>query len=238
MDPRTLLNAEQTDRVEVLEGLMRSRRSCRAFLPTPVPMQTIIRMLSIAQRSPSWCNTQPWQLEVTSGLATERLRAGLRNHIRTRGSAATAPDFAMPVEYTGDRLARRRESGWQLYDAVGIARGDRQASARQAAENVAFFGAPHVAIVTTATELGVYGAVDAGIYAGVLLLAAESMGIAAVAQAAIARYSPFVREHFGLDASQRVLLAVSFGYADDQHPANSFRTARAGLNEAARFHSE
>jgi hypothetical protein len=42
--------------------------------------------------------------------------------------------------YTCVHLGRRCESGWQLYEAVGIARGDRAASAEQASKNFELFG--------------------------------------------------------------------------------------------------
>src|SRR3546814_13607617 len=61
---------------------------------------------------------------------------------------------------------RRRECGLQLYDAVGVAHGDRAASGAQAARNFVLFDAPHVAIVTSRRELGAYGAVDCGAYVG------------------------------------------------------------------------
>ncbi len=57
-------------------------------------------------------------------------------------------------------------------------------------ENYRFFGAPHVAIITSDKALGVYGAVDCGGYVSTLLLAAESLGIAAVPQAAVAMTPP------------------------------------------------
>ena len=59
----------------------------------------------------------------------------------------------------------------------------------QALENFRLFGAPHVLIVTSERDLGVYGAVDCGLYGGSLLLAAQSLGIATIAQAALARCS-------------------------------------------------
>jgi hypothetical protein len=64
------------------------------------------------------------------------------------------PDFPFPREYHGVYLGRRRECGFQLYETVGIARGDRVASARQGRENFRLFGAPHVCIVTTDEGLG------------------------------------------------------------------------------------
>ncbi|HKP08813.1 MAG TPA: nitroreductase [Microbacterium sp.] len=218
-----------------LEALMRQRMSCRAFLPAPVPDAVVDRMLQLAQRAPSWCNTQPWQVDVCSGAATERLRRELRAHIES-ADAAPAFDFAPPSAYSGVYRERRRASGWQLYDAVGVSRGDREASARQAAQNYEFFRAPHVAIVSTPDALGPYGAVDAGVYLGHLLLAAEACGVASVPQAAVARFAPFVREHLGIDPSRKIVFAVAFGYPDADHPANSYRTTRASLGEAVRHH--
>ncbi|MFI5427114.1 nitroreductase family protein [Aeromicrobium sp. UC242_57] len=91
-----------------------------------------------------------------------------------------------------------------------------------------------MAIVTTDAALGPYGYVDSGAYLSVLLLAAQSLGIAAVPQAAIAMYSDLVRQHFDLPEDRLVLLGVSFGYADVEHPVNQFRTTRASVSEAVR----
>lgn len=61
----------QTDEAAVLEHLLATRWSCRAYQDRPVPEATIDRLLTVAQRSASWCNTQPWQVIVTSGEGTE-----------------------------------------------------------------------------------------------------------------------------------------------------------------------
>ncbi|MDV7351947.1 nitroreductase [Rhodococcus oxybenzonivorans] len=217
----------------VLENLLATRWSCRAFEAREVPRPVIERMLTLAQRSASWCNTQPWQVIVTSGAGTERFRDGLAEYARHHSSAF---EFDAPAEYRGVYRDRRRASGWQLYQAVGVERGDRAASARQSFENFRLFGAPHVAIITTDAEQGVYGAVDSGLYVGTLLLAARSLGIATIPQAALASQSPFIREHFGIPDDRRILLGISFGFADLDHPANSYRTERASLDEVATWH--
>lgn len=217
-------------RAEVLEQLLDERWSCRAFDGRQVPRGDIERMLTTAQRSASWCNTQPWQLIVTSGESTERFRAALATHA-SEGPKIHSFDFAPPAEYRGVYRDRRREAGWQLYEAVGVQRGDRAGSARQASENFRLFGAPHVAIVTTDAIQGVYGAVDSGLYVGTLLLAAQSLGIATIPQAALAGHSDFIREYFSIPEDRKVLVAISFGYADEDHPANSYRTSRAALSE-------
>ncbi len=218
---------QDTDAADALQTLLEQRYSCRGFLPQEVPRATIERILQLAQRTASWCNAQPWQVVVTRGAATERLREALR---AAQGQPPQS-DFPWPREYHGIYQARRRECGLALYDAVGVAKGDREASARQAMENFRFFGAPHVAIVSSDEALGVYGAVDCGAYVSNFMLAASSLGVATVPQAALASRADVLRRHLGLAESRRVVCGVSFGYADTAHPANSFRTTRAGLEE-------
>lgn len=213
----------------ILERLLRARYSCRAFLPDQVPRPVIARILEMAQRTASWCNSQPWQVVVTSGAGTERFREAMLR--QAESEAEDHSDLPRPREYRGVYLERRRESGFQLYNALGIARGDRAAYARQGLENFRLFGAPHVAIITTDEALDVYGAVDCGGFVGNFLLAAQALGVATVAQAALARHAPMVRAHFGLGDDRRMVCGISFGYPDPAHPANSYRTSRAALPE-------
>jgi nitroreductase len=216
-----------TAQTDAFATLLAERYSCRGFLATPVPRETIEKILALAQRTPSWCNSQPWKLVITAGAATERFRKALYDYARTHEAT---PDYPFPREYRGVYLERRRECGFQLYAAVGVPRGDRAAGARQTMENFHLFGAPHAAIVTTDEALGVYGAIDCGAYVSNFALAAKSLGVASIAQAALARHPQFTREFFGLPNDRQIVCGISFGFEDPQHPANQFRTARAALD--------
>ena len=215
---------------QVLERLLADRWSCRGFTGEQVPRDVIERLLTIAQRTPSWCNVQPWQLVITSGEETVRLKEALLESFDWSGS-----DFDFPTSYNGVYRERRRESGWQLYDAVGVAKGDREASALQMLRNFEFFGAPHAAIITTDADLGVYGAIDCGLYVESFLLAAQALGLGACAQAALAAGSPFLHEYFDLPETRKVVCGIAFGYADPGHPTATYRTSRASLDEVVTF---
>lgn len=213
-----------TEEYDVLDRLTARRHSTRAFLPEPVVPEVVDKILAVARRTPSWCNTQPWHVTITRGPETESFRDGLYQHASTHPMVT---DFGFPEEYRGQYRDRRRAAGVALYSALGIAREDREASGRQMLENFRLFGAPHVAIVTTEEHLGIYGAVDCGLYVQSFLLAAESLGVACIPQAALASHTDFVRRHFNLPDERRVLCGISFGYEDTAHAANSFRTSRA-----------
>ena len=47
------------ERQAAVDGAITSRRSVRAFLPTPVPEATVREILEVAARAPSGTNTQP-----------------------------------------------------------------------------------------------------------------------------------------------------------------------------------
>src|SRR2546430_5082579 len=70
-------DTDMTDLTAALDTLLAQRHSCRAFMPRPVERATIEAILRTAQRAASWCNSQAWQLSITSGAATDRLRAKL-----------------------------------------------------------------------------------------------------------------------------------------------------------------
>src|SRR4030088_2568383 len=224
------------ERIGVLEELLSERYSCRAFLPQPVPRATIDRILTAAPRTASWCNSQPWQVLIASGLAKERFRHAI--HAEASSGAPEDGDFPFPREYLGVYLQRRRETGFQLYNTLGIARGDKAAYGRQALENYNFFGAPHVAIIHTDEPLGIYGAIDCGAYVGNFMLAAQALGLGTIPQAALARHSGLIRRHFKLGDDRRVVCGISFGFADHAHKVNSYRTSRAGIPDTVTFIEE
>lgn len=222
----------ETD-ADVVHRLLAERFSCRGFRPDPVPDAVIRSIMDSARLTASWCNTQPWQLIVTRPGTTEPFAAALT--AEAKRAPAIDSDLPFPAEYRNEFLARRRAAGFALYEAVGIARGDHQGRTCQALENFRFFGAPHVAIVTTPAELGPYGAVDCGGFVSSFLLAAQAHGVATIPQAALAQHSTFIRTYFQIPEGRQVLCGISFGYADRAHPANGFRTTRADTADIFRF---
>lgn len=220
---------------EVIDRLLTRRRSCRGYTAEPVGRDVIERVLAAAQHSASWCNTQPWCVHVVSGGARDELSRAATDHVLATLGRPAPSDFPFPSAYTGIYDERRKEVGWQLYEAVGVRRGDRDASASQMLRNFDFFGAPHVAIITTDADLGVYGAIDCGLYVNAFMLAAEALGLGTCAQAAIGQVAPAVREHLGLPDDRLVVCGIAFGHPDPEHPSAGFISRRAPVEDAVTF---
>lgn len=216
-----------------VRAALTARLSCRAFRPEPVPEELILRIVDAARLAPSWSNTQPWGLVIARPDTTRALATRLTALAAAQEPAA--PDVPFPPGFDGVYLARRREVGFGLYAALGVAREDRAARAAQHMENFRFFGAPHVAVLTMPKGMGPYGALDAGSFLQSFLLAAQAEGVATIAQAALAAYAPTLREMLAIPDDRSVLCGISFGYADLSHPANRFRATRAPRDEVMRF---
>lgn len=219
--------------IDALRRLIFGRATCRAYLREAVPEDVIRSIVDAARGTASWCNTQPWDLVITSGENTDKFRNALMEQVRRHPELDS--DFPFPDEYRGVYLDRRRQSGFQLYEALGIGRGDKERRDSQSFENFRLFGAPHVAIVTVPEELGTYGAVDAGGFVSSFLLSAQAHGVATTPQAALAMQSGFIRDFFDIPGGRKVVCGISFGYADTAHPVNSYRTERAKVDDFLRL---
>ena len=211
------------------EQAIKARYSCRKFQEREVPRAAIERILNVSQQTASWNNVQPWRVLIASGEAARKFSAALVAHVEAGGTPN--PDFPFPTDYQGIERERRKTCGLQLYQAVNITRENEAGKHNQFLENFRLFDAPHVALITAPAYLGFYAALDCGLYVNSFMLAAKSLGIDTIAQAAIAHYSDFVREYFSIGDDRKLVCGVSFGYEDNTHPINQYRTERAGIDE-------
>ena len=105
------------EQVALVDEAIVTRRSLRAFLPTPVPRSTIEEILSVASRAPSGTNTQPWKVYVLTGTSkTELSRKILAAYNDPAERASHSEEYAYyPTEWVSPFIDRRRKVGWDLY---------------------------------------------------------------------------------------------------------------------------
>ncbi|WP_372765455.1 nitroreductase [Litorivivens sp.] len=214
------------------QTLVRERRSVRAFLKQPVADTVLASVFETAQQAPSNCNTQPWNVAVVSGAAKERLKARISSDF-VQGKMTM--DFPYDGKYEGVYKERQYDAAKQLYDALGISREDKAARGEAFYRNFEFFGAPHVAFLFLPEHFGIREAADLGMYAQNLMLSLSAHGLASCPQTALSFFADQIREELGVDSSNKLLFGISFGYEDQNHPANNCVTGRADLAAAVNF---
>ena len=216
-----------------VSAALSQRHSVRAFKSTPVAQALLEEIFGLARQAPSNCNVQPCRAYVVSGASKDRLKNELLRAVSS-GKPAN-PDFEWDVRYQGVHRERQFGSAYALYGAMGIERSDRERRQAAMLRNWNFFDAPHAAFFTMAKYLKLTGAVDVGIYAQTLALLMAERGIASCMQGALGMYPDPARRMFGLSEDVGILFGMSFGYADEDAPANKARTDRVALDASVSF---
>lgn len=223
-----------TDQARIFDEIVASRRSLRAFLPDPVDQATVDQVFDVAKRAPSNCNTQPWIVHVVSGDKLESLRQQMPERFM---AGEFSMDFPYDGTYEGVYKDRQYGAAQALYDAVGVTRDDKVGRHEQFMRNFTFFDAPHVAFFFLPEPFGLREAADLGMYAQTVMLAMTAHGLGSCPQTALSFQADFVREQLGVEASNKLLFGLSFGYPLADAPANSCHTERAELSDTVTFHS-
>jgi nitroreductase len=226
--------ADAARALTVAEALL-SRRSVRAFLPTPVPRETVERILALASRAPSGTNMQPWAVHVVAGAAKEALCAEVLAAFDS-GDPGEPEWQYYPDPFFEPYLSRRRKIGWDLYGLLGITRGDKARMHAQHGRNFRFFDAPVGMIVTIHRDLKIGSWLDLGIFLGGICTAARGEGLHTCLQAAWAPYHRILRRHLPIPPEQTVVCGVALGHEDPNAPENALRTERVPVAEFATFH--
>ena len=81
--------------MELLDGI-ETRRSIRGFKPTPIPEEIVGKILKAVSNSPSYTNTQPWEVVMVSGKKKDELSKIL--YELASAKAATNPDLPIITE--------------------------------------------------------------------------------------------------------------------------------------------
>ena len=212
---------------------LKKRFSVRAFRNTPVPQAVLEEIFTLARQAPSNCNVQPCRVYVVSGAKKDQLKDELVS-AASSGKPAN-PDFEWDLKYVAEHRERQFGAANVLYSAIGIERTDKQRRQIAMLRNWNFFDAPHAAFFTMAKYLELKGAVDLGIYAQTLTMLMIERGISSCMQGALGLFPDPARRMFGLPDDVGILFGMSFGYADNDAPANKNRTDRVSLNTMVRF---
>jgi nitroreductase len=232
---------------EDFSQFLASRRSTRDFLSRQVPPEIIEQILIDSLTAPSWSNTRPFKVAVASGdirdrISTEFLsrwsvlskimRKGIMNKLRIVYSRYGLPTSNRLIvkPYPSELKPRAERVGREMYEILGVVRGDRTARDQQWAKNYSFFGAPVELFIYVHKSLHIYAASDAGLMMQNLMLSAHAHGLGTCAQGAVAIWDDVVRKEFDVPKGYRLLCGISLGYPSESS-INDFKANRLEVEE-------
>jgi nitroreductase len=221
-------SAEAPETVRVFDGVVRSRRTVRAFRPEPLPRSRVEEILAVARLAPSTFNTQPWRVHVLTGAP----KRALSDAIARAHEANTEPAFSpFPNPAPTDCAARQMDFGKRYYGALKIDREDMAARSRQTGRNFQFFDAPLGLVFTIDRALTQHSWLDCGLFIQTFMLAAHVRGISTCPQVSFVRYQRVIAEQLNLAANEAVICGMSMGNADEEAPVNQCAMPREAVGD-------
>lgn len=180
--------------VVLVDRVMRERRSIRAFLPQPVPLERVNEILASAGWAPSGNNIQPWRVHVVCGRTRQRLVDAVCSAYDRADGSYQAEYHYYPLEFFEPYLGRRRKSGWGLYGLLGIEKGETGRMRAQHRKNFEFFGAPVGLMFSIDRRMEQGSWLDYGMFLQNVMLAASARGLATCAQGAWIDYPRLIAD--------------------------------------------
>lgn len=225
------------EQTAAVDAAITTRRSLRAFLPTPVPRASIEAILSVAARSPSGTNTQPWKVYVLTGEAKTSLSRKIQAAFNDPAEREKhTEEYAYyPTEWKSPFVDRRRKVGWDLYGLLDIAKTDKARMHAQHGRNYDFFDAP-VGLMFTIDRVMRQGSwLDYGMFLQSVMVAARGRGLDTCPQAAFMQFHRIISAHIGAPDNEQVVCGMSLGFADPGAVENTLVTEREPVSAFARF---
>ena len=222
---------------KLVDEIITSRRSIRAFLPQIVSQDDISRILEVSARAPSGGNTQPWKVYVLTGKSlaqlTKKITAVHNDLIASKQHVEEYNYY--PMKWIAPYVDRRRKVGWDLYSLLGLGRENKEGMHAQHGRNFIFFDAPVGLIFTIDRAMEQGSWLDYGMFLQNIMLAARARGLDTCPQAAFTQYHKILADVLSLPENEMVVCGMSLGYADMSKVENTLHTEREKLENFVKF---
>ena len=217
------------------EEIAQNRRSIRGYKTDPIPRETLEEIIHIAKQAPSSMNTQPWHFHVLTGEPLERIRKG--NTEKMMAGSSVDREIKLNHGYEGPHRERQIEIAVQLFEAMGIARDDKERRMDWVMRGFRQFDAPVSIVITVDKALAddTIAHFDCGAATYGLVLAAWSKGIGSVINGQGIMQSSVVRENANIPEDQIIMTCVAMGYPDETFVANDVKSRRTPNDKVASF---
>lgn len=214
-----------------LQDAINRRHSVRQFTDQPVGKQTITKIVELAQRAPSWVNSQPWQVYCATGKALQEIKDVYREQDATGNHGN--PDLAVISREDWDSQAQANMKQWRHEIVHHFADFDEaHAKMTQASENL--YDSPVILYITIPQASPDWSIFDAGLFAENLMLAATAEGLGTIPTYNSVRFPAILHRVLNVPTSERFIVGVSLGYPT-KATINTYRSARQPIEKTLHF---
>ena len=202
------------------------RKSIRVYKPDAVEKSVITEILEKAARTPSWANSQPWEVFVASGETLKRIRSAYVENYKN--SAKTSTEIPRPAQWTEANKARQRGLHPDMVRDCG------EEADRFGEVNQNIFYAPCVLFLCIDKLLEHWALYDVGAYSQSIMLLAAEYGLGTIPAITSVQYPEVLRRELNIPDNLKIAIGIPIGYIDGSR-LNDFNSARSPISDNVRF---
>lgn len=211
--------------------VVNKRHSVRQFTDQAVETDLIKEIVTVAQRTPSWVNSQPWQVYCARGTVLQRIKEAYREADQT--GQASQPDLPVMSREEWAPRTQANMKQWR-HDIVHHFSNFDEAHTAMSTASDSLYNSPVILFITVPQASPDWSIFDAGAFAQPLMLAATNRGLGSIPTYNSVRFPNILRQILGIPDTERVLVGISLGYPADQ-PLNHYHSQRVPLSNVLHF---
>ena len=209
--------------------LMKQRHSARKFQSKEIPEETLKSIITTALDSPSWCNSQPWNVYVVTG---NPLKEIIKEWIAKNEEKIKGYGDIQPVHRTefSERCQKNMAEEFKLIEETTK---DPELKAFWRC-NIECFNSPAIVYLTVHKGHSKWSIYDLGGFGMALMLAAKDQGVDSVVAYELTKYPDILRKHVKIPDGEDIAIGIALGYETDD-AVNKFRAKKNTLDEVCHF---
>lgn len=211
--------------------VVNKRHSVRQFTDQAVETDLIKEIVTVAQRTPSWVNSQPRQVYCARGTVLQQIKEAYREADQT--GQASQPDLPVMSREEWAPRTQANMKQWRHDIVHHFSSFDEAHTAMSTASNN-LYDSPVILFITVPQASPDWSIFDAGAFAQTLMLAATNRGLGSIPTYNSVRFPKILRHFLGIPDTERVLVGISLGYPADQ-PLNHYHSQRVPLSNVLHF---
>ena len=211
------------------DELMKERHSVRYFQKKEIPENILKQIITTALQTPSWCNSQAWNIYVASGKTISEIRNIYNSKSKEgiKGYSDIAPG------HRTDSSERSQKTMEQFFKDVAEFTKDPKMQYLSDSQKV-LFNAPTIVYLTLQKGVTEYSILDLGALEMSILLSAKSHSVDSLVAYESIKYPDVLRKFLKVPENENIIIGIALGYEDD-NTINKFRSKKLSLDEACHF---
>lgn len=211
--------------------VVKQRHSVRQFSNKAISKQLIAEIVQLAQRTPSWVNSQPWHIYCAMGNSLDEIKSAYQKEDQAGNHGE--PDLPVMAREDWSATTQANMMQWR-HEIVHHFASFEEAHQQMTAASNTLYNSPVILYLTIPKASPDWSILDAGAFAQTLMLAATDKGLSSIPTYNSVRFPEILHRVLNVPTDERFMVGISVGY-EASATINDYRSQRQPLEDVLDF---